>query len=132
LVGFDSLALAGVPITAYYLPEDGFQTLKLRAQTGRLLSAGDASTNPPGVVLREELAYWLIRASKEGAGRTVQPQDFVGKQLRVGQNGSQPKTYVIVGVAGKGPLGPKGFQGALAEQTAVVYLPAGLIPGLPK
>jgi len=122
MLAFGTFQFSGLPISALYLPGDGFSQLKMQAQTGRLLSGADSTSSPRGAVIREEVALWLMHFAHD-TNQQLQAQDIVGKQIQLGSRAGKMRTYVVVGVAGKGAPSAGGFQGDLNIDTSAVYLP---------
>ena len=121
---------AGIPVEAITVPDGGFEDLGLEPVVGREINSADASSDPPGVMIREELAEVVQRGIRdlraeqpEHAPEVPSSQDFVGREIEL-----SGRRMVIAGVAGKRPVTSSTFRGGLSAESAKVYLPGPARP----
>ncbi len=124
LNGFGSLSLDRVPIRLVYVPDGGFDTLKLKPMVGRFFNSGEKNADPPVAVLRDGLAGWLIEVVTAAKQPPPSPAQFIGQTIKVNQ-----RVLVIIGIAGRKPLDGGTLPNQLSEDSAVVYVPVET-PGL--
>lgn len=120
---------AGMPVEVVTIPDGGFDDLGLEPVVGRFINSADGATDPPVVVIREEIAEVVQRgirdlreAQPDRAPEVPTSQDFVGREIEL-----SGRRMVIAGVAGKRPVTSSTFRSGLSADSAIVYL-----PGLPR